>query len=226
MTVPFPAAFPCSVPLIFTTALIFLSPVSIASYVPPAAAKLLGSIGVPLTDALLAAVAYAAFYLYIAPIGLGASMAALVFAQLAVATYLYNTYGSLSTFMPAAIGVHIVAWIAQFYGHGVHEGRAPALLDNLFQVSWMPTARQPLHQPVLAAFSRLHHVRQCLRYAHTSAPSPLLLLLLLQAIFMAPLFVFIEVLFKLGLLIEFKAEAMAIVEAKIAEFRAAKAKSS
>lgn len=52
------------------------------------------------------------------------------------------------------------------------------------------------------------------------------LLLRLQAIFMAPLFVFIEVLFKLGLLIEFKAEAMAIVEAKIAEFRAAKAKSS
>lgn len=43
---------------------------------------------------------------------------------------------------------------------------------------------------------------------------------------MAPLFVFIEVLFKLGLLIEFKKEALAIVEAKIAEFRAAKAKNS
>lgn len=24
-----------------------------------------------------------------------------------------------------------VSWILQFYGHGVHEGRAPALLDNL-----------------------------------------------------------------------------------------------
>eukprot|EP00904_Undaria_pinnatifida_P011059 jgi/Undpi1/7083/HiC_scaffold_22.g09557.m1 len=30
-------------------------------------------------------------------------------------------------------GVNVAAWIAQFYGHGVHEGRAPALLDNLFQ---------------------------------------------------------------------------------------------
>ena len=30
-----------------------------------------------------------------------------------------------------AIGLHIVCWLAQFYGHGVHEGRAPALLDNL-----------------------------------------------------------------------------------------------
>ena len=30
-----------------------------------------------------------------------------------------------------AIGLHVVCWLAQFYGHGVHEGRAPALLDNL-----------------------------------------------------------------------------------------------
>jgi uncharacterized membrane protein YGL010W len=27
--------------------------------------------------------------------------------------------------------LHIASWIMQFYGHGVHEGRAPALLDNL-----------------------------------------------------------------------------------------------
>lgn len=26
---------------------------------------------------------------------------------------------------------HVGTWIAQFYGHGVHEKRAPALLDNL-----------------------------------------------------------------------------------------------
>lgn len=32
-----------------------------------------------------------------------------------------------------ALGVHIFAWIVQFYGHGVHEGRAPALLDSLLQ---------------------------------------------------------------------------------------------
>ena len=27
--------------------------------------------------------------------------------------------------------LHATAWIAQFYGHGVHEGRAPALMDNI-----------------------------------------------------------------------------------------------
>jgi len=36
---------------------------------------------------------------------------------------------------PGSVGiaavVHVSCWLAQFYGHGVHEGRAPALLDNL-----------------------------------------------------------------------------------------------
>lgn len=30
-----------------------------------------------------------------------------------------------------AVGLHIFSWIAQFIGHGVYEGRAPALLDDL-----------------------------------------------------------------------------------------------
>lgn len=30
-----------------------------------------------------------------------------------------------------ALALHVVCWIAQFYGHGVHEKRSPALLDNL-----------------------------------------------------------------------------------------------
>lgn len=27
--------------------------------------------------------------------------------------------------------LHILAWLAQFYGHGVHEGRAPAFATNV-----------------------------------------------------------------------------------------------
>lgn len=30
-----------------------------------------------------------------------------------------------------ALGLKAFGWVSQFYGHGVHEGRAPALLDNL-----------------------------------------------------------------------------------------------
>jgi Protein of unknown function (DUF962) len=33
----------------------------------------------------------------------------------------------------AVAAVHAAGWMAQFWGHAVHEGRAPALRDNLFQ---------------------------------------------------------------------------------------------
>lgn len=34
--------------------------------------------------------------------------------------------------IPIAISLFVFSWVAQFYGHGAHEGRAPALFDNLF----------------------------------------------------------------------------------------------
>ncbi|KAK6461731.1 membrane protein [Scheffersomyces coipomensis] len=36
-------------------------------------------------------------------------------------------------FINYAIVAHVGSWLAQFYGHGVHEKRAPALIDNLLQ---------------------------------------------------------------------------------------------
>ena len=30
-----------------------------------------------------------------------------------------------------ALVVHVACWIAQFVGHGIYEGRSPALLDNI-----------------------------------------------------------------------------------------------
>ena len=43
---------------------------------------------------------------------------------------------------PGSVGVaavvHVFCWLAQFYGHGVHEGRAPALLDNLLGGMFFP----------------------------------------------------------------------------------------
>ena len=37
----------------------------------------------------------------------------------------------------ASAGVFIVSWLLQFVGHGAFEGRAPALLDNLFQAIFL-----------------------------------------------------------------------------------------
>ena len=60
-------------------------------------------------------------------------------AQVFVSHYLYENKDAYSFTLAGeeysllywATVLHILAWIAQFYGHGVHEGRAPALVDNL-----------------------------------------------------------------------------------------------
>lgn len=40
---------------------------------------------------------------------------------------------SQGQFVQLAIALHIFSWFSQFYGHGFHEKRAPALSDNLLQ---------------------------------------------------------------------------------------------
>ena len=74
-----------------------------------------------------------------------------------------------------ALGLHVASWIAQFVGHGKYEGRAPALLDNLF-----------------------------------------------QAFFLAPLFVWLEILFALGYRPELKTRVDQLAQQDIKKFRESK----
>jgi len=71
-----------------------------------------------------------------------------------------------------AAGGFVTAWIAQFLGHGLFEGRAPALLDNLF-----------------------------------------------QALFLAPLFVWLELLFALGYRPELRSRVEKMVLQDITKYR-------
>lgn len=73
------------------------------------------------------------------------------------------------------MATHIASWILQFIGHGKFEGRAPALLDNLF-----------------------------------------------QAIFLAPLFVWLELLFAFGYRQELQGRVDREVQKEIAKFRLTK----
>ena len=75
-----------------------------------------------------------------------------------------------------SIVIFLVSWIAQFVGHGKFEGRAPALLDNVF-----------------------------------------------QAFFLAPLFVWLELLFMLGYRQNLKARVDKAVAVEVAKFRQQKA---
>jgi len=57
---------------------------------------------------------------------------ALTHLPIAAATLLSATaYASKPGSLGVATAIHVLCWLAQFYGHGVYEGRAPALLDNL-----------------------------------------------------------------------------------------------
>lgn len=113
------------VPLIFITALIFLSaaPLRLPALFAPftgLVSKLSGILGVPLplTYAIPATVAYMSFYLLIAPLKLGLPMAAIVAAEYVCASfYRASTFAVKSPYgMWAPVAVHVVAWILQVSG--------------------------------------------------------------------------------------------------------------
>lgn len=101
-------------------------------------------------------------------------LAPLLLGATAYSNHLTSAYGMKANYI--AIGVHLFSWIAQFIGHGVYEGRAPALLDNL-----------------------------------------------VQAIFLAPFFVWLEVLFALGYRPELKSRLNKSVQAELTKLKAEKA---
>ena len=71
---------------------------------------------------------------------------------------------------------HVIGWIAQFIGHGVFEGRKPALMDNLLQGK---TSRD-WHKTWYGLEWLISNVNKT------------------DSVFSAPLFVVLEVLFMIG----------------------------
>ena len=103
----------------------------------------------------------------------GAMLAPLLLGGAVYSSHLTSNYGATANYW--AFGIHISSWLAQFVGHGVFEGRAPALLDNL-----------------------------------------------IQAIFLAPFFVWLEVLFALGYRPELKGRLDKAVEQEVSRFKESK----
>ncbi|KAF9426051.1 hypothetical protein BGZ94_006998 [Podila epigama] len=83
----------------------------------------------PPNAALLTMAAYVSYYISLDKVA--GILTAPVFLGLAKhATYFLQTNPQAKKI---ALYVHILAWIAQFIGHGVFEKRAPKLVDNLLQ---------------------------------------------------------------------------------------------
>jgi len=126
----------------------------------------------PLNAGTIGAVLYSGFYMLLEPVA-GTILLPLIIGWTAYSNHLTSTYTYNANVL--GIAVEVGAWIAQFVGHGVYEGRAPALLDNL-----------------------------------------------LQAVVLAPFFVFMEILFKFGYRPELQKRVNEGVEKEIKKFKAAK----
>ncbi|RPA94003.1 DUF962-domain-containing protein [Choiromyces venosus 120613-1] len=84
----------------------------------------------PTNLAFFGALFYAGLYILMEPIA-GLLLAPLILTMTALVTHLTAT--DPVTANTIAGYVFVLAWIAQFVGHGVYEKRAPALFDNLVQ---------------------------------------------------------------------------------------------
>lgn len=65
----------------------------------------------------------------------GGMLAPLLLGGTAYANHLTKAYGMTANYW--ALGLQIAGWVFQVVGHGVFEGRAPALLDNLVQALFL-----------------------------------------------------------------------------------------
>merc|ERR1719209_380799 len=87
--------------------------------------------GVPLTLATITSAIYVFSYLMMDPVAGG--LGALLILLLNQWTYRLVAAGAPVAGFPlwqAVLAVHVAAWVAQFIGHGVFEGRAPALIES------------------------------------------------------------------------------------------------
>ena len=106
---------------IFFTGLVFLSytkPIAIAQ-------------SIAVNWSVIISFIYGSFYFIIEQPGIAGPIATLL------VTFCYFGSKELVSLYPdiwkIALVIHISGWFAQFYGHGIHEKRSPALKDNLFQ---------------------------------------------------------------------------------------------
>ena len=187
------------VPAILLTAFIFGSYLDLGAFLPSVLTSRVTPVIGTISLDLVAAIGYAAYYAYLSPNVVGISAAALVLLGFLAAQAFVSAVGSVA-WVPALV-LHLISWVLQVHlGHTVYEKRAPALLDNLAQV------------------------RKCCRIFKCvngflgfpwSRP--------MQAFIMAPFFVYVEVLMKLGLVPKLARTVNPLIAKEISRFINSKA---
>ncbi|KAF8529253.1 DUF962-domain-containing protein [Hysterangium stoloniferum] len=115
------------VPIILWTGLILLSTVpTFGVFTPGITSIYLPYLYFEWTWAALVAILYGSYYFILEP-----SAAAMYMPILTTMLLTAGPIASAPWGIKYAIWIQVIAWIAQFAGHGFAEGRSPALLDNL-----------------------------------------------------------------------------------------------
>ncbi|KAG0637947.1 hypothetical protein HOY80DRAFT_1002213 [Tuber brumale] len=91
----------------------------------------------PPTLATLSALLYSTLYILMEPFA-GLLITPLILLMTAFVTHLTSPSSTTAATANTVAGyIFVLAWIAQFVGHGVYEKRAPALFDNLVQAAFL-----------------------------------------------------------------------------------------
>jgi len=116
---------------IFATAVVFLQYTPAFASTPDSIASLPFGKNVHINGAFCLVALYIVWYILMEPFA--GSLATLLILTIFVKSAQYVAADATVLGLPvwkAALAIHITAWIIQFIGHGVFEGRAPALLDS------------------------------------------------------------------------------------------------
>ncbi|KAI5122176.1 hypothetical protein M0805_007073 [Coniferiporia weirii] len=114
------------VPLLIWTAQVMLASLPTPSFFPAYKHDFNSILSFEFNYATVQAVLYFAYFFTLLP-SAALSYAPQSIISLLSAIAVSRDSGNVLT----ALTLHVVCWLAQFYGHGVHERRSPALLDNL-----------------------------------------------------------------------------------------------
>ncbi|KIJ20097.1 hypothetical protein PAXINDRAFT_107824 [Paxillus involutus ATCC 200175] len=114
------------VPALLWSALVLITLIPLPAALPAAHHVFSGFLVFDMNTSALLAAFYLGYYTLLDPV------AALLYApQLVLSLLTATAYSYRPDSIRNAIIVQVVSWVAQFLGHGLAEGRAPALLDNI-----------------------------------------------------------------------------------------------
>eukprot|EP01097_Dermamoeba_algensis_P008502 TRINITY_DN5699_c0_g1_i1.p1 TRINITY_DN5699_c0_g1~~TRINITY_DN5699_c0_g1_i1.p1 ORF type:complete len:211 (-),score=46.52 TRINITY_DN5699_c0_g1_i1:107-739(-) len=117
------------VPLLLWSALVLLALIPFQVELPVKLDFLPYSEYLVANAAFFVAVVYSLYYIVLEPVAGSLATVCITSALISANAYAFNNERAWEI---AAL-IQVVAWVSQFIGHGVFEGRRPTLIDNLIQ---------------------------------------------------------------------------------------------